>query len=160
MSTSELYFEECSECKKKFHSNVELKVHMKLMHPPKIDEFNCNICDKKFKRRWSLRSHLNFVHGVQENKGNFLFLDSRTNFEFRFQFFTNLLHFQEVGLFWRKYQQQMIIRKICSVSCSKISEGKLGFRCRISWTVDLDIYFDYSIKFQVLKSMNHCHYRN
>ena len=125
MSTPELYFEECSECKKKFHSNVELKVHMKLMHQ-KIDEFNCNICDRKFKRRWNLRSHLNFVHGVQENKGNFLFLDSRTNFEFRFQFFTNLLHFQEVGLFWRKYQQQMIIRKICSVSCSKIIERKFG----------------------------------
>ena len=172
MSTPELYFEECSECKKKFHSNVELKVHMKLMHP-KIDEFNCNICDKKFKRRWSLRSHLNFVHGVQENKGNFFFFrfsrkwwileyftkkgnskfstDSRTNFEFRFQFFTNLLHFQEVGLFWRKYQQQMIIRKICSVSCSKIIERKFGIRCRISWTVGLVIYFDYSIKFQVLK---------
>ena len=73
MSTPELYFEECSECKKKFHSNVELKVHMKLMHQ-KIDEFNCNICDRKFKRRWNLRSHLNFVHGVQENKGNFFFL--------------------------------------------------------------------------------------
>jgi hypothetical protein len=54
MLTPELNFEECSECKKKFHSNVELKVHMKLMHP-KVDEFNCNICDKKFKRKWTLR---------------------------------------------------------------------------------------------------------
>ena len=53
-------------------------MHMKLMHP-KIDEFNCNICDKKFKRKWNLRSHLNFVHGVQENKGNFFFLNSQEN---------------------------------------------------------------------------------
>ena len=81
MSTPELNFEECSECKTKFHSNVELKVHMKLMHP-KIDEFNCNICDKKFKRKWNLRSHLNFVHGVQENEGNFLFLNFQENDEY------------------------------------------------------------------------------
>ena len=79
MPTPELNFEECSECKKKFHSNVELKVHMKLMHP-KVDEFNCNICDKKFTRKWNLRSHLNFVHGVQENKG--IFLNSQEHDEY------------------------------------------------------------------------------
>ena len=125
MSTPELYFEECSECKKKFHSNVELKVHMKLMHP-KIDEFNCNICDKKFKRKWNLRSHLNFVHGVQENKGIFFtfnkMFQNRSKLQQIFQSVCTYYH--DENLFLRPLGKRSLRSKIC--------ETKFGICCRIS----------------------------
>jgi len=57
----------CSLCDKDFHSDFNLKRHMRDFHAeggtPNATLFHCQICKKNFQNRFNLRRHQSVVHG-------------------------------------------------------------------------------------------------
>ncbi|CRK96197.1 CLUMA_CG009626, isoform A [Clunio marinus] len=55
----------CEICKKKFHGQETLKMHIKNMHND-CKEFHCQYCDAEFAKKASLENHIRVVHLKQK----------------------------------------------------------------------------------------------
>ena len=51
---------QCNVCDKKFHTNVQLKIHNESNHP-----FKCKVCSKKFIAKLHLKTHNSIHHQMQ-----------------------------------------------------------------------------------------------
>ena len=100
----------CSLCDKDFHSDFNLKRHMRDFHsengaaPPSL--FHCEICKKNFQNRFNLRRHQSAVHG---DSGESFYCDiCCTDFQYRDNLRRHMkdVHKQEFPRQTQQVQQQ------------------------------------------------------